>query len=92
MEKFSKEDYINNGCNLANPEIIFLGIYDLTNGHPCPGCAFESGCKTIETLDRLGKQRRQKCKIQSGETNQQFADRLGITKRQASKLRKAGKL
>lgn len=47
------QDFLNAGCELASPLTLFLGIYGLTNGKPCEGCAYDmhgSKCAARKTL------------------------------------------
>ena len=78
-------EYVEAGCKLADPILIFAGIYQLTNGQPCNGCSYKNGCTAIHKINTT-----KNAKKSSLMTNAQLASELGISKRQVSKLRIPG--
>ena len=78
----------NGDCELFNNSpMIFIGIYNLSSGKPCMGCAWESGCECKKNLNKSSSKPKE-----LKPTNAELGVRLGISGRQVSKLRKAGTL
>lgn len=81
---FKKED----GCELAEPKEIFLGIYAATAGHPCDGCLLGE-CNLLKRFQEEDRNHvnlgtlLERVKIK---TNAELAAELGISKRQAAKI------
>jgi len=92
----------HSGCDLAatTPYAMFRGLFVVTNGNPCDGCAHARNC------DFLIKQRAHERELKvknfgkvNFETNAQIAGRLTkegrrgtVTPRQVSKMRKRGEI
>jgi hypothetical protein len=85
-------ELIVNGCELAKPKHeILAGIWNLTGGDPCTGCALQKSCEAIWKIRKAhgGKKRKFTKPV---ETNAIIAKRLGISTRQVSKMRKRGEI
>lgn len=71
--------FLESSCELNTPARIFLAIYGLTNGHPCPGCAYDMHGK-CKARRELFKAPEVKAPIQEPtETVRQTAERLGMS-------------
>ncbi len=82
-------------CILANKMkfAMFKGLFDLTNGDPCEGCAYYSGCEFLrKRLNTAHSRRVRNFALHSYETNAEIAKRMGMSKRQVAKMRKKGEL
>jgi len=93
MQKYSLANFgvPNSECDLIESMgvLAFQGLFDLTHGNPCEGCAFNSSCIFLEKKKVEEKQKRiDNFGKVSFETNAQIAKRLNISKRQASKMKK----
>lgn len=71
---------------------IFIGLYRVTFGDPCPGCAWEANCEVKVKLRLAEKQKTTGQQNLIGETNKEIADSMGISPRQVAKMRKRGEL
>ncbi|KKM89178.1 hypothetical protein LCGC14_1251160 [marine sediment metagenome] len=87
----------NSGCALAKGSgfTVFQGLFKLTNGKPCWGCAYNipNECEFLrKQLDAAHTRRRWNFNQHSHETNAEIAKRMGMSKRQVAKMRKKGEL
>ena len=83
------EDYLKEGCELANPQAaVLIGIYHASGGQPCKEC----GCKPCKVFDKFSKTRSRKPVASNVKTNAEIAKERGISKRQVAKMRKEGKI
>ena len=87
-------EYVEARCQLSDPILIFKGIYDLTNGKPCDGCGYKSGCTAIKKFSKeiisTATTVIKNSKNPPLMSNAQLAAEFGISKRQVSKLRIPG--
>lgn len=76
------EDFIGAGCELATPFGSFFAIYQMSNGQPCNGCAYDahgSSCKAKKTLFSTPTQAKLNPANVPTETVREQAARLGIS-------------
>ena len=79
---FSVLQYVDAGCELANPIDLFVAVHTFTKGDPCTtGCAYYKGgqCKAYLALNRKEPTVKAPVVPEYGETVKQEAARLGVS-------------
>ncbi len=94
MRRQSLQWFLDNDCMLREPDVVVLvGIYQMSNGDPCDGCAMHEECPAYPKLKAMPAVGDRPSSVQPArETNAQAAVRLGVSKRQVAKMRQRGEL
>ena len=85
-------EYLDAGCELATPFILFVMIHQKTRGDPCTtGCAYyENGkCAAYRKLFMPAQTKPNTSTQQHGETVRETAQRLGISISEVRRQRRA---